>query len=99
MRRLHKNGTRRIFQMAYMNEQQRQALVDELVKMKFNKAKAKVRGLDPKGRLVHYRNSQGVGRWLTRYDLPTLGARVTLVESHEDNDKNGRIKSEFDLAE
>jgi hypothetical protein len=85
--------------MAYMNEQQRQALVDELVKMKFNKAKTKVRGLDPKGRLVYYRNSQGVGRWMTRYDLPTLGARVTLVESHQDAEHDGKLKSEFELSE
>jgi hypothetical protein len=84
--------------MAYLNEQQRQALVDELAKMKFNKAKAKVRGLDPKNRLVLYRNSQSVGRWLTRYDLPTLGTRVTLVESHQDEEYEGKLKSEFELS-
>ncbi len=85
--------------MAYLNAQERQALLDELVKMKFNQAKAKVRGLDHKNRLVFYRNSQGVGRWLTRYDLPTLGTRVTLVESHQDEDRQGKIKSEFELNE
>ncbi len=85
--------------MAYLNEQQRQSLLDELVKMKFNKAKGKVRGLDPKNRLVFYRNSQGVGRWMTRYELPTLGVRVTLVESHEDEQHEGKLKSEFELSE
>jgi hypothetical protein len=85
--------------MAYLNAQERQTLVDELAKMKFNKAKAKVRGLDPKNRLVFYRNSQGVGRWLTRYDLPTLGTRVTLVESHQDEEHKGKLKSEFELSE
>lgn len=85
--------------MAYLNAQQRQSLADELAKMKYNKAKGKVRGLDSKGRLVFYRNSQGVGRWLTRYDLPTLGTRVTLVESHQDEQHDGKIKSEFELSE
>ena len=85
--------------MAYLNLQQRQELSKELAPMKFNKAKAKVRGLDQKGRLVYYRNSQGVGRWSTRYDLPTLGTRVTLVESHEDEVHSGKIKSEFEMSE
>jgi hypothetical protein len=85
--------------MAYLNAEQRQKLVDELKGMSFNKAKGKVRGMDANSRLVLYRTAQRVGRWMTRYDLPSLGTRVTLVESHQDNDKNGKIKSEFDLAE
>jgi hypothetical protein len=85
--------------MTPYTEQQRQQLLHELVKMKFNKAKAKVRGLDPAGRLVYYRNSQGVGRWMTRFDLPTLGTRVTLVESHQDAQHGEKIKSEFELSE
>lgn len=85
--------------MAYLNAQQRQELVDELKKMNFNKAKGKVRGLDPNSRMVYYRNSQGVGRWMTRYDLPGLGTRVTLVETHKDTDHEGKLKSEFDYSE
>ena len=85
--------------MAYLNMQQRAELADELRKMNFNKAKGKVRGLDPNSRMVYYRNSQGVGRWLTRYDLPSLGTRVTLVETHQDEEHEGKIKSEFDFSE
>ncbi len=85
--------------MAHLNAEQREKLVNELKGMPFNKAKGKVRGMDESSRLVYYRNAQGVGRWLTRYDLPTLGTRVTLVESHQDTDKNGKIKSEYELAE
>jgi hypothetical protein len=85
--------------MTYLNAEQRDKLLQELVGMKFNKAKGKVRGLDPNSRLIYYRNSQGVGRWLTRYDLPTLGTRVTLVESHQDAQHGGKLKSEFDMAE
>lgn len=85
--------------MTYLNTEQREKLLNELVGMKFNKAKGKVRGLDPNSRLVYYRNSQGVGRWSTRYDLPTLGTRVTLMESHQDAEHGGKLKSEFELAE
>ncbi len=85
--------------MAYLNAEQRQQLVNELKGMPFNRAKGKVRGMDQSARLVFYRNAQGVGRWLTRFDLPTLGTRVTLVESHKDTDNKGKIKSEYDLEE
>ncbi len=85
--------------MAYLNEQQRAALSSELARMNFNKAKAKVRSMDPKARLAFYRNAQRVGRWMTRYDLPTLGTRVTLVESHHDEGNGSRLKSEFELTE
>ncbi|MBL8117200.1 MAG: hypothetical protein J0L63_05270 [Anaerolineae bacterium] len=85
--------------MAYLNAEERAKLVNELKTLKFNQAKGKVRGLDPKGRLVYFRNSQGVGRWMTRFELPTLGIRVTLVESHKDATHGNKIKSEFDMTE
>lgn len=85
--------------MAYLNAQQRENLLNELSKLNFNKAKGKVRGLDPNSRLVVYRNAQGTGRWITRYDLPTLGTRVSLVEKHQDALHGGKTKSEFELSE
>ncbi len=85
--------------MAYLNADQREKLVQELKHLPFNKAKGKVRGMDESSRLVFYRNAQGVGRWLTRFDLPTLGTRVTLVESHTDTENHGKIKSEYQFAE
>jgi hypothetical protein len=85
--------------MAYLNAEQREKLVNDLKGLPFNKAKGKVRGMDANSRLVYYRNSQGVGRWLTRFDLPSLGTRVTLVESHKDTANHGKIKSEYDLSE
>jgi len=85
--------------MAYLNAQERLALLDELKNMNFNGAKGKVRGLDPKGRLAYYRNAQEVGRWMTRYELPTLGTRVTLVESHREVGKDSKVKSEFQFDE
>lgn len=82
--------------MAYLNEQQRAQLRDELKNLKFNQAKGRLRRMDPKARLVFYRNSQQVGRWLTRYDLESLGTRVTLVEENHVND---RMRSEWELVD
>jgi hypothetical protein len=85
--------------MAYLNEQERLALLDELKDMSFNRAKGKLRSLDPKARLAFFRNAQQVGRWMTRYELPSLGTRVTLVESHRDVPNNSKTKSEFEMVE
>jgi hypothetical protein len=85
--------------MAFLNTQERQALLDELKNMNFNQAKWKLQHLDPKGRLAFYRNAQGVNRWMTRYVLQGLGTRVTLVEANNVNEKNGKFKSDFKLVE
>jgi hypothetical protein len=68
---------------AFLNAQQRDDLRRELAGMKFNRATGRVRSLDPKGRLVYRRNNQSVGVYHTRYDLPTLGVSVILVEQGE----------------
>lgn len=68
--------------MAYLNAQQRESLRNELKGMNVNRVRGKVRRLDPKSRLVYIRNVQTVGVHRTRYDLPTLGVRVILIE-HE----------------
>lgn len=85
--------------MAYLNAQERENLANELKSLKFNQAKGKTRGLDQHSRLVFYRNSQGVGRWLTRFELPTLGSRVTLVETYDPKEKNGKMRSDFEFSE
>ncbi|MDZ4766326.1 MAG: hypothetical protein SGI73_17430 [Chloroflexota bacterium] len=87
--------------MAFLNRQERQTLLDELVQMNFNKAKGKLRRLDPKGRLAFYRNAQMSGRFHTRYELDGLGTRVTLVEQQiETAIKASKFtKSEFELIE
>ncbi|NWG18220.1 MAG: hypothetical protein HXY41_16475 [Chloroflexi bacterium] len=82
--------------MAYLDAQQRATLRDELKTLKFNQAKGKLRRMDAKARLVLYRNSQQVGRWLTRYDLDSLGTQVTLVEEYHVSDN---MKSEWKLVD
>lgn len=85
--------------MAFLDKNEREQLYNELKSMSFNRARGKLRRIDPKGRLAYLRNVQNVGEWVTRYELPGLGTRVTLVESFETNEKRtGKIKSEYTLV-
>lgn len=81
--------------MAFLNKQERDALLDELKTLKFNQIKGRVRGKDAKVRLAYYRNVQEVDRHMTRYVLPTLGTQVTLVETV----KMDGIKAKYTLSE
>ena len=84
--------------MAYLNESERGQLLEELRGMKFNRAKGKLLRLDPKGRLVYFRNAQQAGEWHTRFALEGLGAVVTLVElNHAANDQP-RNKQRFEFV-
>ena len=68
--------------MAYLNQQEREKLLNELKDMSFNKARGRLRRLDPRIQLAYARNVQNsADRLYTRYDLPTKGVKVTLVES------------------
>lgn len=75
--------------MAYLNANERKALLDELTGMSFWRAKWKLQHMDPKGRLALYRTVQNVNEWITRFDLNGLGTRVTLVESKTETDAKG----------
>lgn len=71
--------------MAYMNKQERDALLDELKNKRFARCQRILTLKDDKVRLAYYRNVQETDRWMTRYVLPTLGVQVTLVEKLELN--------------
>ncbi|MDX1995390.1 MAG: hypothetical protein SF029_23605 [bacterium] len=87
--------------MAYLNQKEREDLAQELSKLTFSQARGRMRRLDQKVRLVYLRNVQNTGHWATRYELPTLGARVTLVEEYGTKDKksNGWSKADFSMVE
>lgn len=85
--------------MAYLNTQERDALLNQLKTMSFGGAQGKVRGLDQKARMVYYRNNQHTNQWETRYDLPSLGTRVRLIEIHSDRSKEGKLKSQYEFTE
>lgn len=91
--------------MAYLNQQEREKLLNELKDMSFNKAKGRLRRLDPNVRLAYHRNVQNTAnRLYTRFDLPSLGTRVTLVENAsftpiESEINLGALRRKTDLVE
>lgn len=93
--------------MAYLNQQEREKLLNELTKMKVPRARGKLRRMDSKGKLAFIRNAQATGEFLTRYDLHGLGVVVTLIERKDETetatDKPGsasvRYKPDFYLSE
>lgn len=85
--------------MAYLNQTEREKLQQELRGMKYNKARARIRRLDPKVRLAYMRNVQSVGKWATRYELESIGTRVTLIEDYQPQAKGARVKADFELVD
>lgn len=67
--------------MAYLNQAEREALLDELKALSFRKAKGRLRKLDAKGRMAFYRNYQRTGEFVTCFVLEGKGTRVELVET------------------
>ena len=67
--------------MAYINQQQRDHLRNELLQLSYNKAKGRINRIDPNSRLRYWRNAQRTGEWHTAYDMPALGVTVALVET------------------
>lgn len=84
--------------MAYLNQQERDQLLDELKTMKFNRAKGKLARMDPKGWLAYYRNVQASGEWHTRFVLDGLGTIVTLVELNHAANNQPRNKQRFEFV-
>jgi hypothetical protein len=93
--------------MAYLNREEREKLMNELIKMKAPRARGKLRRMDPKVKLAYLRNAQESGEYWTRYELFGLGTVVTLVERAEEEqtftDRQGsapvRLSKEYSLAE
>lgn len=85
--------------MAYLNKQEREDLLNELVKKNYNQAKRKLRRMDSKVKLGVYRNVQGVNRWLTSYELPSLGTKVTLIETYGYEGEGVKKESGYELVE
>lgn len=86
------------FDMAYLNEQERDKLLDELKDMKFNRAKGKLERIDPKGRLVYFRNAQMSGEWHTKFVLEGLGTIVTLVEKNKTANTDAKNKQDYEFV-
>lgn len=86
--------------MAFLNTEERAKLRQDLQKMSFGAAKRKLHRLDPKARLVYLRNNQRTGVYYTRFELPGMGTRVTLVEHFDmDQKADGRFMSDFEFVD
>lgn len=85
--------------MAYLNEAERDELLDDLIQKTFKQAQRTVFRTDPQARLRLFRNVQKVNEWVTRYELPNRGAVITLIESreNEETDPDVRVKVKYEL--
>lgn len=70
--------------MPQMSLDEMKALAEKIARMRFNRAKGYIRGLDKHGRLELFRVAVGTGEWYTRFALPTRGLLITLVEVKEE---------------
>ncbi|TVR20505.1 MAG: hypothetical protein EA396_10575 [Anaerolineaceae bacterium] len=87
--------------MAYLNEREREKLLNDLSKMTFLQAKRRLRRMDRQAKLAVYRNVQNTGEWITRYDLVGKGTRVTLIEEERVGHVGSpdiRHEAEYELA-
>jgi hypothetical protein len=92
--------------MAYLNAQERQALLDELKDLNFVKAKRRLfqrmQKDDPEGsRLAFFRNAQHSGQLETRFIFEGLGTRVTLIEKHskKEHESGKYYVSDYELID
>lgn len=66
--------------MAYLNQTEREALLNDLKKLSFRKAKGRLHRIDPKGQMAYYRNAQQTGEIVTCFVLEGKGTEVRLIE-------------------
>ena len=73
-------------------------LAKKLAKMRFNRAKGFIRGMDKHVRLEMFRLAITTGEWHTRFALPSKGLWITLIERKEERglpDDQGHHKMRF----
>lgn len=85
---IHGTGVKAV--MAFLNKQERDAMLDDIKDMRFQQIRGYVNRKDPKTRLAYFRNVQQSGKWSTRYVLEGLGTQVTLIEEPQVNERTNR---------
>lgn len=85
--------------MAFMNKDERDALLDEIKDKKFNQIRGYVHRKDADARLAYYRNVQESGHWMTRYVLEGLGTKVTVYEKINEQDKGWFNKRKYEITQ
>jgi hypothetical protein len=83
--------------MAFLNKQERDALLNDIQNKNFNGIRGYVHGKDTKARLAYFRNVQESGKWMTRYVLEGLGTRVTVYEKIIEDNKVWFSKRKYEI--
>lgn len=78
--------------MAYMNKQERDAMLDKMNGATFQQIRGIVNSTDKQARIAYYRNAQLSGKWMTRYIMEGAGTIVTLTEEQIHNERRNRTE-------
>lgn len=84
--------------MAFLNKDERDALLDEIKDKKFNQIRGYVHRKDSETRLRYFRSVQESGYWLTGYILETLGTKVTVYERINEENKGWFNKRKYEIS-
>jgi hypothetical protein len=85
--------------MAFLNKQERDALLNDIKEKNFNGIRGYVHGKDAKARLAYFRNVQESGKWMTRYVLEGLGTKVTVYEKIYAEKKDGFSERKYEIEQ
>lgn len=84
--------------MAFLNQQERDALLEDIKNKKFNQIRGYVYRKDAKARLAYFRNVQETGHWMTRYVLEGLGTQVTVYENANNQNKGLFSRRKYEIT-
>ena len=84
--------------MAFLNQDERDVLLDDIKNKKFNQIRGYVHRKDPDARLAYFRNVQESGHWMTRYVLEGLGTKVTVYEKINEQNKGWFNKRKYEIT-
>lgn len=85
--------------MAFLNQEERDALLNDIKNKSFNGIRGYVYHKDPKARLAYFRNVQESGKWMTRYVLEGLGTQVTVYERIEGENKGLFSRRRYEIEQ
>lgn len=85
--------------MAFLNQDERDALLNDIKNKSFNGIRGYVHRKDPKARLAYFRNAQQSGKWMTRYVLEGLGTQVTVYEKFDEENEGWFSKRKYEIEQ
>jgi len=85
--------------MAFLNKDERDALLNDIKNKSFNGIRGYVNRKDAKARLAYFRNVQESGKWMTRYVLEGLGTQVTVYEKLDEENEGWFSKRKYEIEQ